>query len=434
MNWKAISLIGSTSFLLLGYLIVPYALQAQEISQTKKSAPSEIEMTASGAKELDKSLAEQLFLDERLVEANTKFSFKLFWEIWQTDRKQNNIFISPASITLALALTYNGANNETQQEIARTLELEDLNLNEINYGNQALRVILENIDPQVQLKIANSLWAKQGISFQPKFVENNHKFYFTQVKQLDFNNPGAIGIINSWVKDNTNGKIDKIVNKINPNESLFLINAIYFKGSWTKSFDPNLTRSKPFYLADGSQRSHPMMSQTGYYTYYENEQFKAISLPYSEERLRMYIFLPSKDSNLQSFLENLTVENWNEWLSQFDPFTPQLVSLKIPCFKFEYELQLDRMLKNLGITAMFDPAKADFTQMTDDPIYISEVRHKTFIEVNEKGTEAAATTAATATRGKEQQKEMIVDRPFFYVIRDNQTGIILFMGTIVDPK
>lgn len=434
MNRKAVTLMRNTLLLLLGCLIVPHNLQAQEIPKNNKLDPTPLDARLARTKQLEQSRSEQLFVDDRLIDANTKFSFKLFWEIWQTNQKQKNIFISPTSIALALAMTYNGANNETQQQIARALELENLNLAEINQGNQALRVILENIDPHIQLKIANSLWVKQGIFFKPKFIESNQKFYFAQVKQLDFDNPRAIGIINSWVKDNTDGKIEQVVNKINPNESLFLINAIYFQGNWTKSFDKNLTETKPFYLADGSQQLQPIMSQTGYYTYYESEDFQAISLPYSEERLRMYIFLPSKDSNLQSFLENLTVENWNEWLSKFDPFTPQLVSLQIPRFKFEYEIQLNDILKKLGMTAMFEPNKADFSQMTSEPIYISAIRHKTFIEVNEQGTEAAATTSATTTRGGDREREMIVDRPFFYVIRDNQTGIILFMGAIVEPK
>ena len=373
-------------------------------------------------------------VDSKLVDANTKFGFKLFSEILKQDSNKN-VFVSPTSVAIALSMTYNGASGETQQAMAKALELQGLSLQNINQGNEALKSSLENADPAVQLSIANSLWAKQGISFKPDFMQTNQQFYGAKVTELDFAKPDAANVINSWVKENTRGKIDQIVNQLKPSDVLFLINAIYFKGNWTKQFDKSQTTERPFYLSDGTQKPHPMMSQAGKYRYYENETFQAVSLPYGKGRMSLYVFLPKKDSSLDAFQQQLSLENWQQWINQFGM---RQGSIQLPRFKFDYNIQLNSALKALGMETAFDASRANFSNMSSASLAINEVKHKTFVEVNEEGTEAAAATSVgvmlTSARMPEDPFQMIVDRPFFCAIRDNQTGTVLFMGSIKEPK
>lgn len=372
-------------------------------------------------------------VDAKLVDANTKFGFKLFSEILKQDSKKN-VFVSPTSVAIALSMTYNGASGETQQAMANALELQGMSLQDINQANETLKASLEKADPAVQLSIANSLWAKQGITFKPDFLQTNKQFYDAKVTELDFAKPNASSIINNWVKENTRGKIDKIVEQLKPSDVLFLINAIYFKGNWTKPFEKSQTTEKPFYLSDGSQKQHPMMSQSGKYRYYENETFQAISLPYGKERLSLYVFLPRKNTNLDALQQQLTLENWQQWLNQFGM---RQGSIQLPRFKFDYDIQLNSALKALGMESAFNN-RANFSKMTSASVKIDEVKHKTFVEVNEEGTEAAAVTSVgmvlKAARAPQEPFQMVVDRPFFCAIRDNQTGTVLFMGSIKEPK
>jgi serine protease inhibitor len=372
--------------------------------------------------------------DTKVVAANTKFGFKLFSEIVKTD-SNTNVFVSPSSVTMALAMTYNGANGSTQEAIAQTLELQGLSLQEINSSNAALKTLLENPDSGVQLAIANSLWANQDATFNPDFLQRNREFYQAKVTNLDFKDASAPNIINNWVKENTNGKIDKIVQELSPDQVLFLINAIYFKGNWTDKFDKNKTKEYPFFAASGQQKPHPMMSQNGDYKYLETENFQAVSLPYGKDgRMSFYVFLPRKNSNLTAFYPTLNAENWDKWMAQF---SKRQGSIRLPRFKMDYEVTLNDALKALGMGEAFSN-KADFSGMGKN-FAISEVKHKTFVEVNEEGTEAAAATSVemkftSAFEPTIKPFEMIVDRPFFACIRDNQTGSILFMGSIVEAQ
>ena len=372
-------------------------------------------------------------VDAKLIAANTKFGFKLFSEILKQDSSKN-IFVSPSSVAIALAMTYNGASGSTQQAMAKTLELQGMSLQEINSGNATLKAILENPEPKVQLNIANSLWVSQGFPLMQDFLQRNQNFYKAKVTNLDFKDPSAPTLINNWVIQSTNGKINKIIDKINPNDVLFLINAIYFKGKWTTEFDKKKTTESPFYLASGGQKQLPLMSQSGEYRYYENAKFQAVSLPYgNDERLSLYIFLPNQNSSLSAFYKDLNVANWEKWIAQFSSREGRI---KLPRFKMEYGIELNNALKALGMGVAFSD-QANFSGISDK-LPISKVNHKTFVEVNEEGTEAAAATSVASAVGRvfprQEPFRMIVNRPFFCVIRDNQTGTVLFMGSIVEPQ
>ncbi|MHC5724337.1 MAG: serpin family protein [Nostoc sp.] len=377
--------------------------------------------------------------DEKIVESSNKFGFKLFSEVLKNDRGENNVFISPLSVAIALAMTYNGASGTTQLAMAKTLELQGVNLPEINSSYAAaLKQLLNNPDGEVQLNIANSLWANQDVSFAPDFLQRTQYFYQAKVSNLNFQDAAAPSIINNWVKENTNGKITDIVGSIQPNDALFLISAIYFKGKWSQEFDKSQTAQYPFYITSGKQKQYPMMSQSGNYGYYESNQFQAVSLPYGKDgKFSFYIFLPKQNSNLNAFYQNLNVENWEKWMTQFNT---QQGFIRLPRFQTDYEVKLNDALKTLGMEEAFSK-NANFSGMGKGNNFdISEVNHKTFLEVNEEGTEAAAVTSVrvgltltAAIYDIQPPFQMIVDRPFFCAITDNQTGSVLFMGSVIDP-
>ncbi|MGB6296719.1 MAG: serpin family protein [Rivularia sp. (in: cyanobacteria)] len=404
------------------------AIGCSPLNNSNNSALAESQVPRTELPVSDKSAS----VDTKLVSANTKFGFNLFSQLLVKDNNKN-IFVSPSSIAFALAMTYNGADGSTQEEMAKALELQGMNLSEINSNYAKLKASLENSDSQVSLNIANSLWADKNAKFKPDFIQNNQEFYQAKVTNLNFADAEVPSIINNWVKENTKGKINKIVDKIDPNQVLYLLNAIYFKGSWTTEFDRDKTADLPFYLSSGEEKQHPMMSQSGKYKYYESEKFQAVSLPYGDGRVSFYVFLPKQNSNLESFYESLNAANWEKWMSQF---ALRNGSLRLPSFKMDYEATLNDALSALGMEEAFTN-NANFSEMGNN-LKISQVKHKTFVEVNEEGTEAAATTSVgieltSAQLPSQKPFEMIVNRPFFCTIRDNQTGTILFMGSIVEP-
>ena len=372
-------------------------------------------------------------IGEEMALAQTKFGFKLFNQL--IGEKEQNLFISPASISFALGMTYNGAAGATQQAMAQTMEIQGLSLETVNRGNGRLRQDLSAPDPKVKLHLANSLWLNQGQAFKPEFLKNNEQFYAAALKVLNFGDPGAPAAINSWVAKATENKITRIVDKIEP--PLILINAIYFKGTWNRPFEKALTKERPFNLLNGKQKQVPMMSQSGSYMYYQGKNFQAVNLPYGEKtRFGMKIFLPEKNSSLKEFFRELNADNWRQWLAALQP-TPGTIIL--PRFKLEYDTSLKAPLKALGMAPAFDKQQADFSNLCPPPrVYIDDVIHKTFVEVNEEGTEAAAVTAVKmvgmmAPRRAEKTFTMVVDRPFFVAIDDRETGALLFLGAILDP-
>ena len=360
-----------------------------------------------------------------VASANTRFGFKLLQDL-QEREPGANIFISPLSISIALTMTYNGAVGETERAMAEVLEIDGLDLSTINNSNAALRNNLENPDPKVEVSIANSIWSRQGVEFNREFLERNRVFFGAEIASLDFSSPQATEIINEWVDTNTNGKIQKIVDRIDPQTLLFLINAIYFKGNWQDEFDKSMTHPGVFHLPNGSEKQVQMMRRDGEYPYFRGEKFEATRLPYGDGRMSMYILLPNRNSNLDKFLQNLSEENWESWISQFRDRRQTMV---LPRFKLEYEVSLNATLEALGLGIAFGGG-ADFSGMGPN-LFISEVTHKTFVEVNEEGTEAAAVTGVVGATSV--PPVFRVDRPFFFTIYDAETETILFMGAVTEP-
>lgn len=376
-------------------------------------------------------------LIDKVVPANNNFGFRLFDQLLQQD-KGKNVFISPPSVAIALAMTYNGAAGNTQKAMAKTLGLEGMSLAEMNQANAALRnMLLHQLDPKVSLLIANSLWMKTGFKFTPDFQKQNQQFYDAKVTEADFHNSHTVSEINRWVNENTQGKIDQLVQRIDPLTVLFIINAIYFKGTWAEQFDKAKTENRGFTLLNGDKKQTPMMSQKSYYRYYKGQNYQAVSLPYGQlknSRINMVIFLPDSGISLENFP---LPDKWREWRVGY---TSQEGTIFLPRFKVEYEATLNEVLKALGMAEAFNEKQADFSKMATVPksqnIYISLVKHKTVVEVNEEGTEAAAATKVEmVTRGmKPRPFQLEVNHPFFFTIQDDETDTVLFMGAIVEPK
>ena len=369
--------------------------------------------------------------EDRLVKADNRFGFKLFRAIVQREEGKN-IFVSPLSVALALGMTYNGAAGGTRQAMRETLEMGDLTVSEVNQAHHNLTQRLLEADPQVQFEIANSIWYREGLAFEKEFLKTNQTFYGAQIRSLDFGDPAAPAVINQWVNQETQGRIQEIVGDIDPLTVMFLINALYFKGKWTQAFEPERTQDDWFLLSDGSRKSCRMMAQNGTFRYLEVDEAQIIDLPYGEGAFTMTVVLPRSEHNLNTLISELTPERWHQWQQGL---SSQEGSLELPRFTLEYERELSDVLSSLGMEVAFTP-QADFSNMYrgPEPLYISKVKHKTFLEVNEEGTEAAAVTSVemklTAVR---PSFSMRVDHPFLILIQEAGTGTILFMGRITDP-
>jgi serine protease inhibitor len=370
-------------------------------------------------------------VEKTLVQSDNEFGLKLFKEIVR-EEKDKNVFISPLSVSMALGMTYNGANGETREAMQKTLGLNGLSIEEVNQCYQHLIESLTSLDPKAKFQIANSIWYRLGLTPVEEFLNLCQKYFDAQVRGLDFNHPNATDTINGWVDQGTNGKIKEIINNpINPLTVMFLIDAIYFKGIWTYEFDKNKTRDDLFILPDGSVKPCQMMEQRGLYKYFENDTFQAIDLPYGDGDFSMTIFLPVYGTNVDSLIAQFDQEKLNYWMSCF---SSDSMDIYIPKFKLECELKLNDVLTTLGMGIAFTPYQADFTKMYKGvSVFIDEVKHKTFVEVNEEGTEAAAVTSVVIVLTSEGYS-MRVNRPFVFMIRENKSQTILFIGKIVGPN
>lgn len=367
-----------------------------------------------------------------LAAANTQFAFNLFQQLVHK-QPDANIFISPLSVSTLLEMIDNGAAGVTKQEIERVLHTDSLPAEALNAACQSLSRSL-NSQTNVTLELANALWYQQGISLKPAFVSANQEFFQAAMGAVDFDRAASAQTINDWAARSTHGKIPQVVQwPFPPATRLVLANAIYFKGQWERPFDKKETKLHAFHLAAGGEQQVPTMWQHGHFDYQTGDDFQAVRLPYAGMRLQMEVFLPTTNSSLAKLLARFNSDR--ERHKMLDGFTRREGTLALPRFKLEYGVKLNDALQALGMGRAFHDA--DFSGISDEPLVLSEVKQKSYIEVNEEGTEAAAVTTGIMTALAVQRPlkpfEMIVDRPFFFVIVDRQTQSILFMGVVYDP-
>jgi serine protease inhibitor len=370
-----------------------------------------------------------------IIKSDNDFGLAMFRKVDSLDTGSENIFVSPTSIALALAMTYNGAAGETKAAMENALRKQGFTAEEINTSYKSLIDALVSVDPRVLLEIANSIWYREGFTVLQEFVTTNQEYYNAQVRALDFSDPGAPGTINSWVNDKTHGKIDKIVEVIQDDVVMYLINAVYFKGIWQYEFKKENTSDGPFYLSTGSPVTVPLMKQTTTLRYMANEILSMAELPYGQGNYSMLVLLPQTGHSTEDIVTALTPENWDSWISGL---AERNVDLQLPKFTFEYKNLLNDELEAMGMGIAFSDDLADFSKINGTGgLYISKVLHKSFVEVNEEGTEAAAVTsveiAVTSVGPDPQNIEFHVDHPFLFAIREKSTGAILFIGRVQNP-
>jgi serine protease inhibitor len=372
---------------------------------------------------------------QQLAAHYNSFGFQLFEATRKSHPKQNS-FISPPGVGITLSMIQNGAQGPTRREITRALGVDSITPAEIGSGNKLLIGQLSSLDPNLRLEIANSLWVEHAFPVKAGFVSQARDFYDAEVATLDFGNPAAVGEVNSWASRHTHGVIPAILDSLDDQAALVAVNAVYFKGLWVDEFQKTSTSNQPFKLTDGTKISHPRMSQSGMFPYYETRSFQLISLPY-RGGARMDILLPK--GALNSILNGLTFRQWQGWISDMHDCSGLI---ELPRFKIENEYDFKAPLASLGVRRAFDRKMADFSQIADSTspgAYVGQFKQKTYVDVDEEGTVAAAVTGAPVLAGLDKKPppppfQMIVDHPFFVVIREDSTGAILFMGAILDPR
>ena len=366
----------------------------------------------------------------RIVEGANAFAFDLLREATKALPADSNAFLSPLSASMALGMTLNGANGETHDAMRTALRLDGMAEAEINRGYRDLTALLIGLDARTEMRIANSIWGHATLPIEPSFAEAGRTFFDAEVRTLDFGSPEALTAINGWVSGKTNGRIPQLLDNLSPDEVLFLINAIYFKGRWRTAFDARDTRDGPFHGGDGRDRTAPLMWQKGPLRYDETEDYQAVDLLYGNGAFAMTVLLPVAGRTPAGVLAGLSPESWSALAGRF---AEREVTLTFPRFRLEYGRRLNHDLTALGMGIAFGP-RADFYRIADvrpDRLYITRVDQKTFVEVNEEGTEAAAATAVgIAPISAPEPIEMKVDRPFVFAIRERLSGAVLFLGVM----
>jgi serpin B len=369
--------------------------------------------------------------EQDVAKANTAFGLNLLREVHASE-PAGNLLLSPLSVSMALGMTLNGAATSTFDAMRQTLAFAGQSQSEINTAYNGLLRQLRARDPKIEIGIANSIWYDAGFSVLPTFSDTVRHYFDAEVRQLDFASSASPSVINNWVSQKTNGRIKELIDQINPEEVMFLVNAVYFKGPWTQTFAEQATSARPFRRPDGSTVSVPTMSNDGSYYSTKNNEVQAVELLYGDSAFSMVLVAPAQGTSLAPVTALLEPAKWSALMSALQPGR---IILSMPKFKFTYEKALKDALSALGMGVAFDPARADLSRIANvrpENLYISRVQHKTYIDVHEKGTEAAGATSV-GIGVTSMPPELRFDGPFIFAIRERSTGTLLFVGRVVDP-
>lgn len=368
-----------------------------------------------------------------VIDTNNDFGLKLF-RVINTQEQSSNLMMSPTSVSLALGMAYNGAEGTTREAFDNVLNYDGLTRDEVNEITRDLINTLVTNSKGNLLEIANSIWYRNEFPVYDAFIELNRTYFGAEVEELDFSSPKAVETINKWVADNTHDKIESIISELSPEAMMVLINALYFNCLWETEFDPDETSMEMFYNGDQTQYGEvEMMTTEATFNYAATDDFTAVELPYKNGKFSMRLFLPAYESTVNELIGKLDGATWNSWLEAFEEHDE--VQVTMPKFKFEYERSIGEDLKSMGLGIAFT-GEADFSGISDIDLLISEVIHKTYIDVNEEGTEAAAVTAIvfeTTSVGPSGPVVIRFDRPFLFTITENSSNAIMFAGKLGAP-
>jgi serpin B len=370
-----------------------------------------------------------------LIEAGNDFSFRFLRESYEAD-PTSNLFLAPLSASMALGMTLNGASGNTYQEMRETLGFGTLSLEGINQGYRDLMDLLMDLDPRVEMGVGNSIWYREGFSVRDDFLDRMERYFDALVRALDFSDPEAPGVINGWVRDRTRGRIKEIVDPpISPSTVMFLINATYFKAKWTHRFDKGKTSQAEFFRQDGTSSPVPLMEITDTVPYTETEVYQAVDLPYGGGAFSLTVLLPKGGETVQSLVEALSRSSWAEMVGNLEE---REGTAQLPRFRMEWGKLLNETLQGMGMVDAFLPGVADFSGLSDDALamglFVSKVKQKSFVDVNEEGTEAAGATMVQIDRSALPDRFIFrADHPFIFVIRERFSGTVLFVGVFMEP-
>lgn len=366
----------------------------------------------------------------QLVSANNIFAFSMFKEIADSET-EDNFMISPVSASLALGMVYNGAAGETKQAFSNVFNYDNITLEEANLVNQNIIENLTRNASGTSFEIANSLWINNTFPVNENFLKTNRTYYFAEVQNKDFSDPKTLASINNWASNKTHGKIPIVLDNISANAVLYAINALYFKSDWKYRFDPQDTKKLPFNLSTGLVQQVDMMTLNNDLKYFSNSVFSSVELPYKNDKYIMTLMLPNVEKTTDDVIAIMNNDNWIEWQKSY---STQNLKITIPKFTFSYKKEFNEALINLGLGIAFSD-NANFSGLSDIPTKISFVLQKTFIDVNEKGTEAAAVTVVgIETTSAGDPKHFLLNRPFIFAITEKETGSICFMGKVGTPE
>lgn len=390
----------------------------ENTGQQPDLTPKALELTAKGPE---------------VIAYGNEFGVELFTKVAQEENK--NLMLSPLSASAALTMLLNGCDGDTYDQIREMLIYpENMTMSEINEVYRSLVAQLLVVDPKVKLALANAIFYRQGFSVKNSFLNTMSTDFDAEIAGLDFSLPSALTTINKWASDNTNGKIPQVLDEISGDAVMFLMNALYFKGDWSYQFDKLLTSDRPFYT-DGlnSVDVSTMKGDVGSKVT-SGSNYMAIELPYGCTNFTMVVVVPG--GTLSDFITTLTAEEWNTITSAFDDQEKfGELTVYMPKYKFSYEKQLNDQLQSMGMLDAFIPGLANLSGISDASIYVDFVKQNTFVEVDEKGTEAAAVTTIgiVETSFPPQPQEFVIDKPFVFAIRERTTNALLFIGQVVNP-
>jgi serine protease inhibitor len=418
---------------------LPRRINTRRLTSGLVAALSTVVMACSGATappgpgpaltELPRPLSSA---EQKVVAGSNAFSFAL-WQKVNAMQKDSNVFLSPLSASFALGMTMNGAGGSNWGEMRTALQFGGATQEEINAGYKSLVSLLTTLDPGVSMQVANSIWYRNSWTFLPAFLDTTKAYFATDGGPLDFGNAtAALSTINGWVDSKTNHRIPTIIDRIQPQDVMYLINAIWFKGGWREKFDPAKTRAETFNGINGSTQPMQLMNMKRDTTLFvQTQSYKAVDLPYGNGAFSMTVVLPAENTSIETFANSLTPALWNEIVSGLRKAS---FDLGLPKLTLKWERTLNDDLKALGMVEAFRTTGADFTRMAAAPagnnLFVSFVKQKTFVAIDEEGTEAAAATAV-GIGVTSLPPQMRVDRPYIFVLRERLSGTILFMGKIV---
>ncbi|UOQ74298.1 serpin family protein [Hymenobacter cellulosilyticus] len=369
--------------------------------------------------------------EAKTVNSSNDFAFRSFAALHE-QANGANVFMSPLSISSALTMVYNGADGTTKEAMRQTLGFQPQTDQQINQAYQSLTTLLRGMDKRVTFGSANSIWYNQQYQLQLPFVQTNAQYFDATVRGMDFGAASTAETINAWVREKTQGKIDGIVEGTSADQVMILVNAIYFKGAWAHAFDKALTRPAAFTRADGTTATVDFMTQSnGQYGYYQDADRRVIDIPYGNGQYSLTVVVPQGNATVKDVVRSLNGAQLTTWLAAAKPSS---WTLRLPRFKMQYKKELGAMLAQLGMGEAFS-SQANFSRMLSNSsarLAISEVQHKTYLDVNEEGTEAAAVTSVGVINTS-VPPVVSVDRACVFLIREKSTNAILFMGQLMNP-